>query len=199
MNRAVISVSLVICQFLTASAQSDQELKGNFFVSPDFGVMFGNINQIEAAPIAGYNISDRLSVAAGPKYEYYSQTRLYSYQTAVKTSIYGVKLFTRFTVFNDIGEFLPTASNTSVYLHLESESTSLEKRYFKPGTSGEGRFWYTAVLAGAGISQPASDRLSFTITLLWDTSGGSMSLYNSPVVRFGILYYLKRADQAIPR
>jgi hypothetical protein len=171
---------------------SGQGNRGNFYISPDFGLMFGSINQIEVSPVAGYCITDRISIAAGLKYEFYSQTRLYSYQTQVKTNIYATRLFGRYVVIKNISELIPIGSNSSLFLHAEVESSNLEKKYFyQPNFPNEGRFWNTALLVGTGIAQPASERITFYATFLWDTSGTSISLYNNPVIRFGFLFYLR--------
>jgi hypothetical protein len=166
--------------------------RGNFYISPDFGLMLGNINQIEISPAAGYCITDRISIAAGIKYEYYSQTRLYSNQTQVKTNIYGTRIYSRYVLLNNISEYIPIGTNSSLFIHAELESSSLERKYFySPNFPNDGRFWYSAFLVGGGIAQPASERLTFYATFLWDTRGGSISIYNNPVIRFGMLFYLR--------
>ncbi|MCK4631282.1 MAG: hypothetical protein KAT40_07550, partial [Bacteroidales bacterium] len=72
-----------------------------------------------------------------------------------------------------------------LFAHAEYEALSLERQYFDlSGT--EGRFWLKSVLVGGGISQPLSDRASANIMLLWNLNETANTLYNSPILRFGI-------------
>ncbi len=173
-------------------AQDKESLRAELYIAPDFGLMLGIVNRIEFSPAIGYYLTDRISIAGGFKYEFYSQTRVYSNQSAIKTHIFGPRAFARYTIINDIGEILPVGAGTSLFSHIELETSSLETKYFKyTNFPSEDRFWFSTVLVGGGFSQVASDRIHINFLLLWDTSGGSISLYNNPVIRFGFQFFLR--------
>jgi hypothetical protein len=154
--------------------------------------MLGTINRIEVSPALGYQITNRFNVAAGFRYEFYSETRVYSTQSSTKTHIYGPRAFVRYTIFENLGEFLPVAFNTSLFSHIEYESSSLEGKYFGyPMNPDYGRYWYSTFLVGGGISQAASERVHFNILVLWDTYTGNTSLYSNPIIRFGIQFFIR--------
>jgi len=182
---------IIIFSFSMVYAQVENIYKGRFYIAPDFGLMLGTINRIEVSPVLGYYFTERLNLAAGFKYEFYSNTRLYSYQQQVKTHIYGPRAFARYSIIKDLGEFLPIGANTAVFAHAEFESNSLENKYFAyPTFPGSGRFWYSTLLVGGGISQYASERVQLNIQLLWDTDGSSISIYSNPIIRFGLQFFI---------
>jgi hypothetical protein len=192
MNRKPGIFSILFFSCFSVFAQDESGSKGTFYIAPDFGLMLGTVNRIEISPALGYCITDRLSIAGGFKYEFYSETRLYASQYPVKTSIFGPRAFARYTVFENIGDYLPIGINTALFGHAEFESSSLENKYFSNSISpGNGRFWYSTVLLGGGISQAASERINLTILLLWDADPGSVSFYSNPVIRFGLQFMLK--------
>ncbi len=191
---------LIIPIFLVLSlnAQEEESLKGDFYLAPDFGLLLGTINQIEVSPALGYHLTDRFSAAIGFKYEFYSETRVYANQQVIKTHIYGPRTFLRYSVFKNLGTFLPIGMNTTLFTHAEFESSSLELKYFGyPNYPENGRFWYNAFLIGGGFSQKASERVSINVLVLWNTDSGYISLYNSPIIRFGFQFYLRPIIQKI--
>jgi hypothetical protein len=192
MKRHLITGCFIIISTWSVYAQEEENYKGEFYLAPDFGLMLGTINQIEVSPAIGYHLSDRFSIGCGFKYEFYSQTRVYTNQTQVKTQIYGPRAFVRYTVFRNLGSFLPIGMNTSLFLHSEFEALNLEKKFFYyPNFPDDGRFWYNTILIGGGFSQAASERLRVNILVLWNTDAGNISLYNNPVIRFGFQFYLR--------
>jgi hypothetical protein len=191
MIRKILFFFIILFSLAILSAQDKQELKGKYFLGPDIGLMFGTVNRIEIAPVLGYYITNRLSIAAGFKYEFYSQKSLYTTVGSVKTHIYGPRAFMRFAVFNNIGDYLPVGMNSSIFMHAEFESNNLSSDYFyNPAVTDNSRFWHSTVLLGGGFSQTASERMQINILFLWDTYTGSISLYYNPVIRFGLLFFL---------
>lgn len=172
-------------------SQEEQYQKGKFFIAPDFGLMLGSINNIEVSPAFGYYFTDRISAAAGFKYEFYSETRLYINQDPIKTSIYGPRAFLRIIVFKNMGKYLPIGMNTSLYGQAEFETVSLENKYYGlPGNVDSGRFWHDTPFIGAGIAQSVSERININAVALWDAGGSSVHLYSNPVIRFGIQFFI---------
>ena len=171
--------------FISMVAQPDGGRSGNgrrYFFGGNFGLQFGSITNIEVSPIAGYRIFPWFSVAAGPKYQLYGENYAGFKFT---THIYGARSFARIMVIGDFDEFIPLGFHGGLFAHGEFEALSLERQYFDlSGT--EGRFWLKSVLVGGGISQPLSERASANIMLLWNLNETANTLYNNPILRFGI-------------
>ncbi|NQU82224.1 MAG: hypothetical protein HQ543_11960 [Bacteroidetes bacterium] len=182
-----LTISTVFFFFIAISivAQTDGDRSGKgrrFFFGGNFGLQFGSITNIEVSPIAGYRIFPWFSVAAGPKYQLYGENYAgYKFNT----HIYGGRTFLRIIVIGDFDEFIPLGFHGGLFAHAEYEALNLERQYFDL-TGSEGRFWLNSVLVGGGISQPLSDRASANIMLLWNLNETANSLYNSPIIRFGI-------------
>ena len=180
-----ITVIIVFFFFVLISsvARNGEENEGRrFFFGGNFGLQFGSITNIEVSPIAGYRIFPWFSVAAGPKYQLYGENYA---GFKFNTHIYGGRTFLRIIVIGDFDEFIPLGFHGGLFAHAEYEALSLERQYFD-FTGSEGRFWLKSVLVGGGISQPLSDRASANIMLLWNLNETPNSLYNNPILRFGI-------------
>jgi len=196
MKKYLLSLLLFFQLFLAVDAQNGyDELKGKFYLSPDFGLMLGSINRIEFSPALGYHLTNRISLAAGFKYEFYSTTRVYMNQPTVKTSIYGPKVFLKYTLINNFNEFLPIGLDAAVFGHIEYEANSLETADFgNIALTTSKRFWHDTFLIGGGLSQSPSPIFRVNILFLWDTNTGSLVLYNNPIIRFGIQIYLMQKE-----
>lgn len=182
-----LTISTVFFFFIAISivAQTDGDRSGKgrrFFFGGNFGLQFGSITNIEVSPIAGYRIFPWFSVAAGPKYQLYGENYA---GFKFNTHIYGGRTFLRIIVIGDFDEFIPLGFHGGLFAHAEYEALNLERQYFDL-TGSEGRFWLNSVLVGGGISQPLSDRASVNIMVLWNLNETANSLYNSPIIRFGI-------------
>ena len=170
---------------ISSNARNGGEKEGRrYFFGGNFGLQFGSITNIEVSPIAGYRIFPWFSVAAGPKYQLYGENYA---GFKFKTHIYGGRAFARIMVIGDLDEFIPLGFHGGLFAHVEYEALNLERQYFDL-IGSEGRFWLNSVLVGGGISQPLSDRASANIMLLWNLNetSSTLSLYNSPIIRFGI-------------
>ena len=182
-----LTISTVFFFFIAISivAQTDGDRSGKgrrFFFGGNFGLQFGSITNIEVSPIAGYRIFPWFSVAAGPKYQLYGENYA---GLKFNTHIYGGRTFLRIIVIGDFDEFIPLGFHGGLFAHAEYETLNLERQYFDL-TGSEGRFWLNSVLVGGGISQPLSDRASVNIMVLWNLNETANSLYNNPIIKFGI-------------
>ena len=187
LNAKKLIISTVFFFFIVYSivAQTDGNRSGTgrrYFFGGNFGLQFGSITNIEVSPIAGYRIFPWFSVAAGPKYQLYGENYA---GFKFNTHIYGGRTFLRIIVIGDFDEFIPLGFHGGLFAHAEYEALNLERQYFDL-TGSEGRFWLNSVLVGGGISQPLSDRASVNIMVLWNLNETANSLYNSPIIRFGI-------------
>ena len=190
-RKVLMGILLISFHYNSLEAQDDINYKGKFFIAPDFGLIIGNSTQIEVSPVLGYYFTDRFSVAAGFKYEYYKLTRYYS--DNFETNIFGPRLYVRYSVIKNLGDILPVQSNIEILAHAEFESLSLERKYFMNPTL-DGRFWYNTVLIGGGISQIASPRIKFNAIILWDVDTSTLSPFTNPIFRIGIQIMLGRID-----
>jgi len=191
MKQNILILLILNCLLLTSYSQDEENLKGEFYLAPDFGLTFGTISRIEVSPVLGYHITDRFNIAGGFKYEFYSLTNAYN-QDNFRTHIYGPRAFARYTLFKNIGKYLPVGMSTQLFAHAEFESSSLESKYFGSYSNPDsGRFWQSTLLVGGGISQSASERVKLNVVILWDTDGSSKSMYSNPIIRFGFQFYLR--------
>jgi len=176
-------------------AQDDPERKGQFFISPDFGLLIGTVTSIEFSPMLGYYLTNRLSIAGGLRYEYFKDSRAYFGYDQYKTSIYGPRLQVRFTFIENIDKILPIGMNTAIFVQAENETLSLERKYFDfPSYSDQGRFWKNFTLIGGGIRQPAGRNLVFNAVVLWDIDNTLSSPYVNPIIRIGFQYNFGKRD-----
>jgi len=190
---------ILIVTSLTVSnsfSQDDTENKGKFFITPDIGLMFGTVTSIEISPMLGYYLTNRLSVAAGFRYEYYKDSRAYFGYDPYQTSIYGPRTQLRFTFIENIDNILPLKMYSALFLQVENETLSLESRYYAfPNYEDEGRFWKNYTLFGGGIRQPVAPNLVFNAVILWDIDNSTVSPYTNPIIRIGFQYNFTRREK----
>ncbi len=182
----------LLVSFLTGNksfAQDDDNKKGRFFIAPDIGLLIGTVTSIELSPMLGYYVTNRFSVAAGFRYEYYKDSRAYFGLEPYKTSIYGPRAQVRYTFIENIDNILPLKMYTALFVQAENETLSLESEYFGfPNYSDEGRFWKNFTLIGGGLRQPAGRNFFLNMVILWDIDNSIVSPYNNPILRIGFQY-----------
>jgi hypothetical protein len=167
----------------------EESRKGKFFITPEFGLQFGTITKVELAPLFGYYLSHRFSVGLGGRYEYFRDSRSYSYNYEMETNIYGIRGFARFIIIDNIDNIVPLGMNTAVFAHAELEGLNLERKYFDaPLYPDNGRFWFTTALIGGGILQQAGPHSALSLMVLWDVDSSSRSPYINPIFRMGFQF-----------
>ena len=173
----------LVCMFLVPANLESKDFnelifRERLFFGGHFGLMVGTITNIELSPIVGYRFTPRLSLALGPKYQYYKEGIF------INTHIYGGRAFARYMLIKDLNNLIPLNLNAGLFFHTEYEGLSLEEKYF--GSLGyEGRFLLNSVLVGGGVSQPVGDRGALNITVLWNINGTDNTPYTNPVIRIG--------------
>lgn len=169
----------------------EEELPGRVFIAPDFGLVLGTVTRIELSPSVGYHVTPRLIVGTGGRFEYLKEKYFLNNSLNIQTIIYGYRLFSRLIVIKDINEIIPINVPLSIFAHAEFESLSLEERYFRLAPmDSNARFWLNSFLAGGGINQRTGARTSFNVLFLWDLTNSVSSPYVSPIIKFGIQFYL---------
>ena len=196
--RQIILFALVISfTFISETSSQDEiESKGLFYLAPDLGLMLGSVTRIELAPMIGYYLTNRLTVSAGLRYEYYNYSKKYYGIYGYETSIYGPRAQARYLVIKNIDNIIPLRMNMGIFLQLEQEVLSLQRKYFDfPSYSDDGRFWKPFTLAGGGIRQQAGRNVLFNAAVLWDINNDISSPYNNPVIRIGLQINFRKKNE----
>lgn len=190
-KRWFIVIQLVVLLAVQAEAQPNGEpeipdRKGKFFLIPEFWLSFGSLTYIDISPLVGYHVLDRLSVGAGPHYIFQSQKATSRYPYAYQTHVFGLKGFAQFAFITNAERFLPINLFSDLFVHVEYEGMSLEKKYYYAPTYPEdGRFIYQGFLVGGGFTQRIGMYNSLSIMILWNLNESSRSPYSNPVFRIG--------------
>lgn len=160
-------------------AQNGNEIDENssfldrVYVGGNLGLSFGDITNVQIAPIVGYRVTNRFSVGAGPQYQY-TRIKLRGGNDLTSNN-YGFNLFAR---YNIVEPFFLQAE----YEYLNFELFNADLTSFRENFSN--------VLIGGGISQPIGSRAFFNLTVLYNVTydnNAQFTPYDSPViVRAGI-------------
>ena len=185
MKKVVVLFLLVIlCTNLLAQEESEGR-KGKFFLIPEVWLSFGSMTYIDLAPMVGYHVFDRLAIGLGPHYIYQSQKASPAIPYDYQTHSYGLKGFARFSLITNAEEFLPIRLFSELFAHFEYEGLSLERAYYVPPYTDEGRFIYQGILLGGGLSQRVGMYNSVSLTVLWNLNESTISPYSNPIFRVG--------------
>jgi len=189
MKRAVLLILIVAVSFSVTAQEESPGRKGKFFLIPEFWLSFGTNTYIEVSPMVGYHVLDRLVVGLGPHYMYQSQKATPLYPYSYQTHSYGLKGFARFSLITNAEEFLPIKLFSEIFVHVEYEGLSLEKKYYVPPYNETGRFLYRGLFLGGGFSQRIGVYNSVSFTILWDLNESTISPYTNPILRVGFNTY----------
>jgi hypothetical protein len=186
MKKAALLLLFISLTFsLVAQDEETTDRKGKFFFIPEIWLSFGTRTYIDLAPMVGYHVMNRLALAIGPHYIFQTQNANAYYQNSYQTHAYGLKGFARFSLITNAEEFLPINLFSELFVHVEYEGLSLEKAYYVPPYTEEGRFVYNGFLVGGGLSQRVGMHNSVSFTVLWDINEMTVSPYSNPIFRVG--------------
>lgn len=180
----VIVTLFLACSYLMAQYDPPEEIdeeiqkeqkrsryqESKFFFGGNLGLSFGTYTYIEIAPLVGYKFIPRLWAGLGPKYMYLKQQNFY------ETSIYGVKAFASFTIFQNMSEYIPVNLG-DLFVYAENESLNLD-----PYLTNE-REWINIMLIGGGLRFPLGYRAGISILILWDVTQNPEYNYANPELR----------------
>jgi hypothetical protein len=176
---------LLIASVDDAAGQKRREepppLRDRIFFGGSFGLQFGTYTSIEINPVVGIWLLPRLSVAAGPGYEYIK------YQN-ISTSIFSVRGYLQFAVLKDIDKFIPLGVHSSIIFHAEDELLNLDADDWGNVSRREDRFFVNSLLLGGGLSQQIGRKGSFNILVLWVVTDSGYDIYNNPEIRIGFTF-----------
>jgi hypothetical protein len=153
------------------------------FLGGDFGLALGRKQAfVVVSPLVGYRLRERLSVGAGPVFQYYRATVTLTnpsganYAVAGETLLYGGRAFVRPQLWKG--------------LFAQGELEAVSARL--PGVDGvpTSRRWVPGAWAGAGYAFPLAGRAVLNLTASWNLLWQEgQSPYPSPVdVRFGVQF-----------
>jgi len=183
----VIFIALIytLLQDYTISAQregSDKpSIRERLFYGGSMGLAFGSITDIQLAPVVGFWVLPRLSVAIGPDYRFYKDSN-------GRTDIYGGSAYTQIVVIQDLNNVIPVGMHYGIFLQAENELLSLESLYWKMPPVNSERFFVNTPMAGVGISQPIGKRASLNITVLWTLDTPQYDIYSDPEFRISFTF-----------
>ena len=157
---------------LSLSAQTDREIQDNssfldrVFVGGNLGLQFGDVTNVQVAPIIGYRVTNDFSAGVGVQYQYLKYKR---FVPALSSNNYGTSVFARYRVEDPL--FLQAEYE---YLNYEYHVTTLESQ----------RSSLSSVFVGGGISQPLGGNAAFTLSVMYNLSYDATDVnspYNSPL------------------
>jgi len=189
MRRVMLLILIVAVSYSVTAQEESPGRKGKFFLIPEFWLSFGTMTYVEVSPMVGYHVLDRLVVGLGPHYMYQSQKATPPYPYSYQTHSFGLKGFARFSLITDAEEFLPIKLFSEIFVHVEYEGLSLEKKYYVPPYTESGRFIYRGMFLGGGFSQRIGVYNSVSFTILWDINESTISPYTNPILRVGFNTY----------
>jgi hypothetical protein len=185
--RKCLLLFMVFVPVFLYAQREEEELRpiDRLFFGGNFGMQFGTITSIEISPLIGYYITPKFSAGVGARFEYFKDK---GYYAPYETTIYGGNIFTRYIIISNLGEGLNIGLNTGIFLQAEYEALSLEKAYFEPPYTEDGRFIVHSVLIGGGIIQPLGPRSAFLLSVLYNLNETARSPYSNPIIRVGFTF-----------
>ncbi len=180
MSKYIKTITLVLLIGITASVKSQSlfgnedyiEKKGTKFSGGTLSLMFGTTTFLDVSPHFGYYITNRLSVAGGFTYAYYSDKLSSNY--TFEESIYGIRAFSRFDLFKQF------------FVHAEFEGLNIKNYQSTTGINLDGdRRWLYSPLVGFGYKQSFSDLSGMYIMMLWNFDETLDYPYGNPILRLG--------------
>jgi len=134
-----------------------------------FSLSLGSYTRIAVSPIIGFRPLDPVLIGIEGRFAYIKDT-----YNGFQTYYYGAGPFARFIFFKGI------------YAQIQSEYMNYDEILFKSYSSR--RIWNSAYLIGGGYSQQIGERSYSFISILWDINETAATLYESPIIRFGIIF-----------
>lgn len=182
---AGLMASLILANINPAMGQQKVKgdvppLKERLFYGGNFSLQFGTYTDIEVSPVIGFWVLPRISIAAGPDFQYY---KLYSRSTV----IYGGKTYAELLFLQDLDNIIPLGIHLGLFLHGEYEALSLETAFFEAPYDSK-RFMLNTFLAGGGIRQQIGQRSSLNFTFLWVLNNSDYNVYGNPEIRVSFIF-----------
>jgi hypothetical protein len=187
MNRSILLI--ILCIFLGGvSAQVDSVYMGkvdnsgaavkkkhksidlleNAVWGGNFQLWFGNHSYFYASPSIGYRFFERIQVGAGMIYNYNRVATSYGIYTQ---NIFGAHSYARIIISDNF--------------FLQGQYDKLKQPDYYSIEPGAKR-WVSYAIAGIGMQQHVSEKLTLTTTIMHDFSRDKLSIYPDIILQFGI-------------
>jgi len=151
--------------------QKTNTVRDKLFFGGGIGLQFGQVTQIEIAPIVGYRVTNRFHTGIGGTYSYYNDQ---TFTTPLNYSTYGGSIFTRFFLFEGL------------FAQAEAEFLNVEVFNFYSQTSyTTHREWIQNYLIGGGYYQKLGQKSGMFFLILWNLNETELTPYSNPVMRIG--------------
>lgn len=163
-------VFVILCPLISFAQNIPSEkepfsLADKIFWGGNFSIQFGTITLVDASPLIGYKITDKLVAGVGGTYIYYRyQDRTYNFTT----DVYGGRVFGRYYILENL------------FAHGEYEILNLERFDF-----ADRRINIESILVGGGYRMEAGPNSFFSIMGLWNLNDSYYSPYMNPIIRVG--------------
>jgi hypothetical protein len=151
------------------------------------GLSFGDVTSIAVAPTIGYRITDDFAAGIGLGFQYYRVKDFFEVYNGtgyeyfpLKSTFFYPSVWARYVVFRNFfvhTEFEYDLQHFKVYDAYIDPNTGL----FGAPTSHSIDYKSPALLVGAGIRQPISDRASFVLIALYDVIQNKYSPYRNRI------------------
>ncbi len=175
----LLALGFTILSMTSQGQKSGNPYKGVAFkdritIGGDLGLSFGNqLTYIRVAPVLGYIVNPKLTIGAGPSFQYWEDRR---FIPALETTIYGGSTFGRYFVIEQI------------FLQAEFEVLNLDEINYAIGSDFTNRERVTipVFFVGGGYSQRTAGGSGFFVSVMYDLIGDLNSPYpNDLVFRVG--------------
>lgn len=179
--RTLLLIAFFLGNFLFSDliAQNNDEIDkraGQFFVGGNLGLQFGTVTLIDVSPMVGYFLTQNWNVGIGGTYKYYRYKLLQSEYTS---TYYGGRAFSQVYLASKKVQIL-----NHIFIHGEYEYLNI-----RFNTDNAGAFEKTnleSYFGGLGYRAPISQKVSFSILLLYNFNDSAESPYENPVIRVGV-------------
>lgn len=180
----LLAMICLIASTILKGQKNDNPYKGVAFkdritIGGDLGLSFGNqLTYIRVAPLLGYIVSPKITIGAGPSFQYWEDKR---FIPSLETTIYGGSTFGRYFVLEQL------------FLQAEFEVLNLDEINFSPSSdfSSRDRVTIPVFFVGGGYSQRSAGGSGFFVSVMYDLIGDLNSPYpNDLVFRVGGFFAL---------
>ncbi|MCA6363337.1 MAG: hypothetical protein IM638_09885 [Bacteroidetes bacterium] len=171
----------VVCTGLNAQTLGDETeeyrspLMDKLVVGGNVGLQFGNLTYIDASPMVGYKLFERVHAGVGGTYRYYRQ-RVPQSSSILRANIIGGSIWARGYIFGNL------------FVHGEYEGL----RFEAIGGTRRRAILLNYALVGGGYTQQFGPRLSAMATFLFPVYSRSTipnyTIYVNTVIRVGVMF-----------
>jgi hypothetical protein len=173
---------------VTANKRNTRE-KGfdpqRLIVGGGLGLSFGDVTAVAVSPIIGYRITDHFAAGIGLGFQYYRVKDYFEVNNAVagnyeyyplKSTFFYPSVWTRYIIYKNFFAQVEAEYDMQHFKVYKTDSDPASSTYGQP-ISYKINFNSTAVLVGAGLRQPVTERSSLVLLAMYDLIQDDYSPY----------------------